>query len=360
LVAPEPEKDREGRLQAVRSFCARIETVPQSSWRRLWRLSLALWTSLPLQTLYFFDPRFRQEAETLLREQPFDVVHVQLARMAPVVYRLSGIPKVIDLVDALSLNMARRARLQRGPQSWIAAHESRRLRRYERLLVQDYDQVVVSSSLDRVAIGGCDNIHVVPNGVDLETHRFVEQGRDIHTLVFTGRLGYFPNADAAAWFAAEVFPLLRQEMPQVRFLVVGADPTSSVRRLGRCPGVEVVGLVPSVPDYLSRAAVAVAPMRSGSGVQNKVLEAFACGTPVVATPYALGGLEAADGEHLLVAQDARVFAEQVVRLLKDPLLARRLARNARQLVEEKYTWERTVGMLEEVYRRAAGSAAVRG
>ncbi|MBL7066163.1 MAG: glycosyltransferase, partial [Anaerolineae bacterium] len=78
----------------------------------------------------------------------------------------------------------------------------------------------------------------------------------------------------------------------------------------------------------------------------------ACSTPVVATPYALGGIEAADGEHLLVGQGAEAFAEQVVRLLKDSALQRRLARNARHLVEEKYTWERSVGMLEEVYRLA--------
>jgi glycosyltransferase involved in cell wall biosynthesis len=93
-------------------------------------------------------------------------------------------------------------------------------------------------------------------------------------------------------------------------------------------------------------------MQAGSGIQNKVLEAMACGTPVVATPYALGGIEVCDGEHLLVAKDADVFAQQVIRLLQDRGLQRNLAQNARRLVEYKYSWDHAVDMLESVYRRA--------
>jgi sugar transferase (PEP-CTERM/EpsH1 system associated) len=308
---------------------------------------------LPLQTLYLFDARFRQRAQLLLREGAFDLVHVQLVRMAPVVDGLVGIPKVIDFIDALSLNMARRAKRERGPMAWITRWEAHRVQNYERALTRQYDRIIVSASLDREAIGDYDTIHVVPNGVDIGAYPFVEEPRESDMIVFTGRMGYFPNADAAIWFATEVFPLVRLQVPQAQFLIVGADPTPAVRRLSRYPGVVVTGYVADLPDYLARAVVAVAPMQSGSGMQFKMLEAMACGTPIVVTPYALGGIEVTEGEHLLVGRDAMTFAEQVIRLLNDRVLAQRLAQNARRLVEEKYTWERSVALLEGVYHLTA-------
>jgi len=349
LITPQPERNREDNLKAIRPFCEQIEVVFAPPWRSLWRLGRTPFTSLPLQTLYFFDPGFRQRAQTLLQKRAFDLVHVQLARMAPVVERLANLPKVIDLVDALSLNMTRRVQRERGVRAWIAAFEARRLQLYERALTQQYDELIVSSELDRQAIGEYNNLHVIPNGVDTEACPFIEDSRESNTIVFAGRMGYFPNADAAIWFATEVFPLVRQEAPQARFLIVGADPYAAVRRLGRCPGVVVTRYVPRIQDYLTRATVVVAPMQAGSGIQNKVLEAMACGAPVVATPYALGGIEANDSEHLLVARDREAFAGQVVRIMKDRTLALRLARNARQLVKDKYTWDRSVAMLEQAY-----------
>jgi sugar transferase (PEP-CTERM/EpsH1 system associated) len=352
LVAPEPEGDRAANLKIIQSVCAQIETVSTPFWRRLRRLGQIPFTSLPLQTLYFFDPRFRQEVQSLLQQQSFDLIHVQLVRMAPVVDGLGDIPRVIDLIDALSLNMDRRAQRERGPKAWVVALEARRLQRYERMLTRQYNQLVVSSPLDRDAVGNYSNVHVISNGVDTEAYPFVQDGRESGTIVFTGRMGYFPNADAAIWFATAVLPLVRQRVPQARFLIVGASPTRAVRQLGRLQGVVVTGYVPSIQEYLAQATVAVAPMCAGSGMQFKVLEAMSSGAPVVATPYALGGIEAQDDEHLLVAQDAETFAEQVICMLGDQTLRRRLASNARQLVEEKYTWERSVAMLEGLYWQA--------
>jgi glycosyltransferase involved in cell wall biosynthesis len=235
---------------------------------------------------------------------------------------------------------------------WLFQLETRRMARYEQKLAHSFDQQIVSSPLDKEAIGASETLHVIPNGVNIEDFPYTENGREDSVIIFTGRMGYFPNAEAAVYFATRVFPLILKQKPDARFLIVGADPPCRVRRLARFPGVEVTGFVLRIQDYLSRAAVFVAPMQAGTGIQNKVLEAMASGVPVVATPYALGGVEAIDGEHLLVAADACGLADQVVRLLRDPTLRRRLARNARQLVEEKYTWERSVAMLEEVYRMA--------
>lgn len=351
LLVPAPEWDDKS-LRAIRPFCERIEVVPASFWRRVCRLGRAPFTALPLQTIYFYDPCFRQRMQALLQERAFDLVHVQLMRMAPVVDGLAAVPKVIDLIDALSLNMTRRVQRERGPLAWITALEAHRAQLYERALARQYDQLIVSSALDKQAIGEYNNLHVIPNGVDTEAFPFAEGDRDPHTIIFAGRMGYFPNADAAIWFARQVFPLVRRQAPQARFLIVGADPPMPVRQLGQSPGVVVTGCVPRIQDWIARATVAVAPMQAGSGIQNKVLEAMACGAPVVATPYALAGIEANDSEHLLVAQDAETFAGQVVRIMRDGACARRLARNARRLVGDQYTWDRSVAMLEQAYGRA--------
>jgi glycosyltransferase involved in cell wall biosynthesis len=138
----------------------------------------------------------------------------------------------------------------------------------------------------------------------------------------------------------------------VQFWIIGADPPPVVQKLAQQPGVMVTGHVASVAHYLQRATVAVAPMQCGSGIQNKVLEAMSCGAPLVVTPFALGGLEVRHGEHLMVGRDASEFAGHVIRLLQDTPLRRQLVANARQLVDEKFTWEQSVAQLEEAYCQA--------
>lgn len=280
------------------------------------------------------------------------MVHVQLARMAPAVNGLTGLARVMEFIDAISLNMYRRSSRERWPMNWLFNLESRRMAIYEQKLVSSFDRQIVSSPSDREAIGNYETLHIVPNGVNIEDFPYNKDGGASNIIIFTGRMGYFPNADAAVYFATKVLPLIQRREPNVRFVIVGADPPRRVRMLSRISGVEVTGYVPNIQDYMARATVAVAPLQAATGIQNKVLEAMASGIPIVATPNALEGIDAVNGEHLLVAEDANLLAEKVLQLLKDPILRRRLARNARQLVEEKYTWERSVEILEKVYRMA--------
>jgi glycosyltransferase involved in cell wall biosynthesis len=167
-------------------------------------------------------------------------------------------------------------------------------------------------------------------------------------------MGYFPNVHAARWFAGRVLPRIRRALPGATFHVVGARPHRTLRRLARRdPAVVVTGFVEPLPPHLRRAAIAVAPIHAGSGQALKVLEAMATGTPVVATPLAAAGIGARPDEHLLVAEDPDSFAAQVVRLLRDPDLADRLAASARHFVEAQCTWEHSVAALEAVYRAVA-------
>lgn len=351
LLAPQPEADVEENLSVIRPFCERIELVATPLWKRFWHLAHAPFTDLPLQTLFAFDPQMRRQTEWLLREETFDLIHVQLMRMAPVANGLRDVPTVIDFIDALSLNMKRRTEREAWHRAWLFRLEARRAQAYEQRLLAHYDQAVVSTRQDHEALSAHNKIHVVPNGVDPDC-AFVADGRAPNVIAFTGHISYFPNADAAIWFVNHVWPLVRRHVPDAQFWIIGADPPPAVRALTRHDGVVVTGRVPSIAHYLQQATLAIAPMQCGSGMQLKVLEAMACGAPIVVTPFALGGLDVCHGEHLLIAHNAAEFADQVTQLLRDRSLRRRLAANARRLVDEKYTWERSVAQLEAVYALA--------
>jgi glycosyltransferase involved in cell wall biosynthesis len=293
-----------------------------------------------------------------LEGRAFDLVHAQLARMAPYLDDVPA-PRFVDLVDALSLSTARRSRHHRGPLRWLTALEAERLRRYERGLCTAVEGVCVASPVDRDAIGAGERLGVVPNGVDLGRLPYERGGRDPATVVFTGNMGYFPNVNAVRWFVPRVWPLVRRQVPAARLDIVGARPTPAVRRLASASeAVRVLGFVEDVRPHLRAATVSVAPMQAGAGQQFKVLEAMASGTPVVATPLAAAGLEAGDADGLLVANEPEDFARRVAGLLLDPVQADRQAARARRLVEERYTWERSTARLEELHEAACARSTL--
>jgi sugar transferase (PEP-CTERM/EpsH1 system associated) len=347
-----PEGDRQGEAELA-AGCERIIVAQRDSLGLAWRALRAMFGDLPLQVAAFDQvPRSARLGELLSTVQ-FDLAHVQLARLGPMLRRLQPLPCVLDLVDALSVNMARRAELDRGPLRLVARMDARRLAQYERRICAQARSVAVCSAPDRQAIGA-DNIHLVRNGVDLERFPFVATAARGDDIVFIGNLGYFPNIDAASWFAEEVMPLINERLPMSRLKLVGARPAARLRRLAaRLPQVDLIGQVPEVHSYLARAAVAVVPLRSGSGQQLKVLEAMAAGTPVVSTSLSAAGLDAVDGEHLLIADNAATMADAVLRLMSDPALCARLVRAARGLVERDHTWSRSAHDLERLWLDAA-------
>ena len=304
----------------------------------------------PFQVLLYLRRRARASLDRLLAAGHFDLVHMQLARAAA--YLPPGAsPVVIDLIDALSENLARRAERERTLLAAILTWEARRVRRLEGTLVARAPCLVVSAG-ERAALGNRDTIRVVPNGVDTQVFAYREDARPRARLVFAGNLGYFPNVDAAIWLARDIFPRVRAAVPEAELRLVGARPTRGVRALARVPGVSLGTAVPDMAPELRAATVAIVPLRAGSGVQNKVLEAMAVGTPVVATPRAAAGLDVRAGEHLLVAEDAAGLAAAAGMLLRDPARARTLARAARTLVEERYRWEDSAAAVEQAWRGA--------
>lgn len=338
---------------ALAPFCKKIVTIPQHWRHKVIGCLRGVFSSYPVQTLFHQTRAMAAAVRRELSSDAYDLAHVQLVRMAPYLENVVGIPRIVDLIDALSLNMDRRSRRERGPLALAAAMERDRLTTYERALCSAYDHAIVVSSRDRAAIGDFDNLHTIPMGMDLDRFPFHAGQRQANTIIFSGNMGYFPNVDAAKWFVYKVLPLVKTRIPDVRMKIVGVNPHSDVRRLSQQdPAVTVTGYVDDMYAHLSQAAAAVVPLQAGSGMQIKVIEAMATGTPLVATSFGLGGIDVVAGRHLLVADSPEAFASHVVQLLNDRSLGGTLAYNARQLVEERYTWQRSVEMLQDVYRMA--------
>jgi sugar transferase (PEP-CTERM/EpsH1 system associated) len=341
---------------ALSECCERIIGVPLGPAQMAHGLLRRVFSDVPLQTAIYESSAMRRAVRDVIRSG-CDLIHVQLARMAPYLQEEFDGPRVIDLVDALSLNMRRRSLYDHPLSRWLFRVEAGRLKRYERRVCVTADRAMVVAQRDREEIGAFPNLSIVNNGVDLTCFPFQRDGRDRHTVIFSGNMGYFPNANAVVWFVRQVLPRIRETLPQVRFLIVGARPTKEVRRLAAYDAnIDVSGYVDDIGAFLRRSTVAVAPLRAGAGQPLKILEAMASGTPMVASAIAAGALEATGGEHLLVADEPDAFAERTLSLLRDQALGDRLASRARRLVEEKYTWERSVADLEEVYRVALEDA----
>jgi sugar transferase (PEP-CTERM/EpsH1 system associated) len=305
----------------------------------------------PLQVLLYARRGARRRVQRLIASGGFDVVHAQLVRAAA--YLPPDGPAVVDLIDALSENFARRARSEHWPMAMLAAWEAARLRRCEAALTARVPCLVVSAR-ERAALGGGPLLRVVPNGVDTTAFAYRDHGRPPARIVFGGNLGYFPNVDAATWLVRDILPRVRRTLPAAEVRLVGARPARTVRALTGTPQVSLAAAVPAMAAELGAATVAVIPLRAGSGLQNKVLEAMAVGTPVVATSQAAAGLEVVAGQHLLIADDAEGLARATVELLGDPARARALAHAARALVERRYRWEDCAVGVEEAWQAAAG------
>jgi glycosyltransferase involved in cell wall biosynthesis len=161
-------------------------------------------------------------------------------------------------------------------------------------------------------------------------------------------MNYKPNADAAIWFAQKVWPQIRQRYPDARFYVVGKSPTPEVRALQAIEGIEVTGSVPDVRPWLMRATCAVVPLQIARGVQNKVLEAMACGRPVICSPEPLKGLAAEPGVHLLRADTAVEWVTAIVGVFDNKQKQLDLGAAAAKWVQQHYSWNSALAMLNEL------------
>lgn len=332
-------------LPKVRSLCASLH-APNLSPRLARMKSLAgLMRREPLTLAYYRDDSMRRWVEDATRRLRFDAAVVFSSAMAQ--FTGTDLPTFVDFVDVDSAKWTEFGSKRRWPLSWIYGREGRLLLEYERSLARRADgayfvtkkEVALFESLAPDCVGMA---RAVGNGVDAEYFaadpaRSTPFKPDELPIVFTGAMDYWPNVDAVKWFASEALPVLRRRWEQVRFHIVGRNPTPAVRGLAD-GGVNVTGSVPDVRPYLQHAAVVVAPLRLARGVQNKILEAMAMARPVVATSPCLEAIDAVSGREALHADSADDYVAAVSGLLADRQRGSAIGTSARDFVVNEFSW----------------------
>lgn len=333
----------------LEELCASVDVVFRSPGIARLHALTALATGRPLSVAAYDSGALRARVLDRFRDVRPDVVVAYSAAMAQYVETMTGPARVLDFVDADSEKWRVYGQRRPFPQSTLYALEGRRLARYEGRLASAFDASIFVSEAEAEIVRRLAperELTVIRNGVDLSAFR-PEPGRARDPiLVFTGVMNYYPNEDAVAYFAKDVFPIVRARVPEAQFWIVGREPSPTVAALSRIPGVRVTGSVPDVRPYLAQAAVAVAPFRIARGVQNKVLEAMASGLPVVGTSLAFQSLAAGEGDGIRAADSAEALAGELSELLVQPERRQALGQSARSFVERHHRWEDVGASLE--------------
>ncbi len=344
------------RLGELQTLCADLACFPLDRRSQKLKALLRVRPGQPLSLGYFQDRRLQRWVDAKLAAG-ISRAFVFSSAMAGYLMHASGVRRILDMVDVDSEKWTAYAEQSAFPARAVWAREGRTLFAFERLAAARFDHSLFVSEHEwrrfvTIAPEAAARTGWIDNGVDLDyftpapvpTAPLERRGP---TLVFTGRMDYWPNVDAVRWFAREALPALRSSVPDAAFMIVGAAPTAEVQALAALPGVQVTGRVPDTRPYLMAADVVVAPLRIARGVQNKVLEAMAMAKPVVATPEAFEGVRAEPGRDILLARGVDATVQKIREVLDGQHIEMGAA--ARRAVEVAHQWSATLQPLDRLF-----------
>lgn len=285
-----------------------------------------------------------------------DLIHVEHFHMADCLLRSQAsnlYPKVIGEQGVEYLILERLAQVGKNPVKKLAARlEARRIKPFEIGICNQFDGCIEVSREDKEMIeqaGVKKPVHVAINGVDAGYFFSEESNNTEPAVLFVGTFKFFGNQDAVKWMLSEVWPQVKLQQPNARFYIVGNQPPAWLRQVND-PAIEVTGWVNNLAEIMQKCRVVVAPLRMGSGTKLKILEAMSMAKPVVTTGIGAEGIGAVDGLEMLIRDDPRQFGEAVADCLNDPALAGRLGENARLLIRNNFSWEKSAGQLTRAYQ----------
>ena len=351
--------DRAVACEALGRFAhVEVFSIPQrhSRARYLWDHVRSI-VSQRVYTTYLYESRgFARRLNHIVDAEAIDLIHMDSLDLADYLPACRGIPVVCVHHDVTSMQLRRRADVER--RAWRRAylrHQARLMERSERewcervalnVVVSDHDRALLERSAPTARFA------VVPNGVD--TEEFEPSAPRGHGVAHVGGLTWFPNLDALEFFGRDILPHLRAANPRVPVRWVGSASPAQQRHYGVEYGVEITGYVDDVRPFMRDAACHVVPLRAGGGTRVKILNSWAMGKPVVTTSIGCEGLEAVDGNNVLIRDDPKAFAHAILAVLEDDALRRRLGRCGRATAERLYSWDRIGEGLIDTYLTLAG------
>ncbi|MDI6745937.1 MAG: TIGR03087 family PEP-CTERM/XrtA system glycosyltransferase [Rhodocyclaceae bacterium] len=336
-------------LETVRGYCADMHVARLSPRIAKLRSLSGLLSGEALSLPYYRNAGLRNWVARTCASKHIEHAVVFSSVMADYVPDMRQLPTLVDFVDVDSAKWSQYATTHRWPLSWLYRREGERLLAWERAVATQathsfFVTEAEAAMFRRSAPESADHVEAIGNGVDAEffspEHPLASPFSATEIpIVFTGAMDYWPNIDAAVWFAGEVLPPLRLKYPGVRFYIVGRSPAAAVQALANDSATVVTGTVDDVRPYLKHAAVVVAPLRIARGIQNKVLEAMAMARPVIAATACAGPIAAEIGSELLAAETSVDYLSHIDKLLADPTSAGAIGQAARRRILSSYSWD---------------------
>ena len=352
---------------AIRDYCDAVHLVTPSNinsiffkvYRRVLYsfLSVCLWR--PRCTFYGAPPEMHLMIRQLTATNHFDLVEIHHSTSAGLRSSVKGIPTALYLYDLHFRARARLAGTRRGIARVVARFQQSMFRHFESVMMLKYDLLLFGQDEDLAAAAAlripADRLALMPNVIDTDKCAPSEnESQADNAVVFVGAMTHHANIDAITHFQRQVWPLVRAKVPDAEWWIVGASPTEDIKRLSGCDGIRVFADVPDVRPFIHKASVYIAPLRIGSGVKVKIMEALSLGKAIVATGIAAEGMGLVPDRDLVVADLDRPYADAVAALLSGGTRRSRLGRNARDAACRIYSFDAGRKTLDRAYGRLVG------
>lgn len=346
-----------------RCDCAEVILVPFRK-LRFKALILSILLFRPYRERLFYSREFRRRVRDELKTGRFALIYQHFLTTYPKSWKEARGANALSILDQHNIY-----------KNWwrnVMASDGNPLYRFIALLEWLKDGLLEAGNLSGYDLNVCvskdemaataeygvspSKIILGPNGIDVSTSTVQNLHRkSSNEVVFTGSMNLRMNVDAVCYFSSKIWPLIKNNLPNARFTVVGRDPPSKVLKLNGVDGITVTDTVPDVHPYLLRANAFVAPFRQGAGTKLKILEAFSLGIAVISTSLGCQGIEVDHGENILIADTPESFAESVVMVLKHSGLRKRLGANGLGLAVAKYDWKKICDDITDAIYNRLGS-----
>ena len=345
MVAIEERSVSASDKKALEGICKRVYIHHLAKWQAWFNALKTLTNSLPAEVAYFYNKRWDKQISRIITEERPDMIYYQLIRTALYADDVN-LPKAIDYMDAFSLRLERDLVNRRF--KWFWSRECRKLRSFEARVYHWFQYHFVISEVDSKYLE-----HLVPghfellvNGVDSEYFKPRTDRVPSVDIVFVGNMSYRPNVLAAVYLVKKIAKTLKKRFPKLKVMIAGATPDPAVKKLAN-NWVSVTGYLPDVRNAYQQGKVFVAPIFTGSGMQNKILEAMSMELPCVTTPQVNASFNDPDGL-LFTASLPHEFVDVISKLLADPDLRKKHGYASRKFVMEKYIWDRCCKPLDKL------------
>lgn len=338
-------------IKVLGEFCSEIHLIPTKKTGLVWNAIKTFFNGNPFQVGYFYRHSAQKQINSLIEKCNPDHIYCQLTRVSEYV-KESKIPKTLDYQDVFSLGAKRQAESSSPFTKIFFMMEYKRLLRYEHDIFDKFEHKTIISFPDRKLLPhpSRNEVVIIPNGVDQAYFSPVEAEKK-YDILFTGNMGYPPNINAAKFLAEEIFPLVLKELPKATLILAGANPHSKVKALV-APNITVTGWLPDIRISYASSRVFIAPMRIGTGLQNKLLEAMAMELPCITSLLANQALGAKENEEILVGNTAQDYANHIINCLKNETKAGILAKAGHDFVKRNFNWESTTKILENLFENS--------